>query len=151
MESSNGIKMKIKKFENTYGIKKLYGVEIEGNAIFYARNVTAKTSLAKEFRDIKNGVLPKDLITNEDGKYDIFFDGKEYTNKKIEPVDNILVYNYDEYLNNDKYSSGTLAMSSEISNEYNSLIKPLKDKAEVTIKKIGISLGYKKNDAMKAH
>ncbi len=91
--------MKIRKFENAYGISKLnwhsnLNKEDVANYVIYAPNGTFKTSFAKAFA---NWNTAKDELNNADFVSDIEFCGVKYTNN--DDFSDALVFTRDIYSN----------------------------------------------------
>ncbi len=139
----------IKKFKNIYGIKDLRGVaNVNSNALIYAPNGGTKTSLALGFKAISKSQLPRDRIYNRDGEYEIDFDGKTYKNSNLENINNIVVYNYDEYIKNtmnmQSDSLSLLTISSDLKTKYGNIFNSVIEQIDSISLKISNQLGNKK-------
>ena len=112
-------------FKNVLGIKELKGVKnINGNALIYAPNGSAKTSLAMGFSEIASGKAPSDIIYNNKCEYKFILSGNEYKSSKPVLIDNIVVYNFDKYRDqyiiseNNKSKLSVLTLSNKLSEQY---------------------------------
>lgn len=115
--------IKIKKFENIYGIKELKESQlIEGNTIIYAPNGVMKTSFADGISNIANGIVPKDVFSmpNIEGKFIIEEDGNNLGNSNPDFKINAFVFNSGDYKANifDDERLTSLVMTNELKEKY---------------------------------
>lgn len=144
--------IKISEFKNVYGIRNLKGVsDINENSIIYAPNGGTKTSLALGLKRISNGIMPNDRIFGNSCEYKFQIGDKLYTNKTAEQINNIVVYNFDEYcktsLEDKNHNIDLLTISTDLRKKYGDVYSD----TLLEIKKISISIsnmiGEKKKEA----
>lgn len=141
--------IKVEKFKNVYGINELKGIgEINGNSIIYAPNGGTKTSLALGFKHISQGIMPNDRIFENKAEYKFELDNKIYSNSNLENIDNIVVYNFEEYykinLNNNKNKLSLLTISTQINNKYGKIYQSCLNTIDEVSEKISKTIGTKK-------
>ena len=144
--------IKIEKFKNVYGINDLKGIEsVNSNALIYAPNGGTKTSLALGFKSISNGVKPNDRIFGKECKYIFSLDDKAYSDKNLVNIDNVVVYNFEEYYKESLENSGNkmnlLTISSALQRKYGEIYQECLDKIDILSKKVALIIGNKKKDA----
>ena len=144
--------IKIEKFKNVYGINDLNGIEsVNSNALIYAPNGGTKTSLALGFKSISNGVKPNDRIFGKECKYIFSLDDKAYSDKNLVNIDNVVVYNFEEYYKESLENSGNkmnlLTISSALQRKYGEIYQECLDKIDILSKKVALIIGNKKKDA----
>lgn len=144
--------IKIEKFKNVYGINDLNGIEsVNSNALIYAPNGGTKTSLALGFKSISNGVKPNDRIFGKECKYIFSLDDKAYSDKNFVNIDNVVVYNFEEYYKESLENSGNkmnlLTISSALQRKYGEIYQECLDKIDILSKKVALIIGNKKKDA----
>lgn len=130
-------------FKNCYGIKQLdytFDFSEKNGYLIYAPNGTMKTSFARSFQDISNGLIPKDKIyLDRISSCEIKADA-EIINK-----DNILVVeSYNENLSTEKVS--TLMVNNKLKKEYDDIHIELNAQIEALLKKLIPVSGIKKID-----
>lgn len=91
--------MQINTIKNFYGIKSINHLDLiekDNNTLIYAPNGVMKSSLAKSFNKISDGELPKDVVTDQTGKFSIEFGGVEYTDQNLNKLNkpNIIVFSH---------------------------------------------------------
>lgn len=122
--------IKIKRFENVYGIKKLVSPElIEGNTVIYAPNGVMKTSFSDGLDAISKGEKPYDVFFDKPAKYEIDDNGRTITESSTETSLNVLVFS-DDYFKRDVFTDpeiSRLVMSTELREEYDKKMKSLQD------------------------
>lgn len=143
--------IKVEKFKNVYGINNLKGIEsVSSNALIYAPNGGTKTSLALGFKSISNGVKPSDRIFGKECEYVFSLDDKSYSDKNLVNIDNIVVYNFEEYYKESLENSGNkmnlLTISSALQRKYGEIYKECLDKIDMISKKISLIIGNKKKE-----
>lgn len=120
--------LKIEKFDNVYGIKKLINPElIEKNTLIYAPNGVMKSSFRDGFIDLKKGINPKDLFNDLEADVIIEYDGEKYDSTSGKKL-NVVVFD-SELTSNDIFSVPDLAklvMSSELRKKYINEIEKVK-------------------------
>lgn len=120
--------LKIEKFDNVYGIKKLINPElIEKNTLIYAPNGVMKSSFRDGFIDLKKGVNPKDLFNDLEADVIIEYDGEKYDSTSGKKL-NVVVFD-SELTSNDIFSIPDIAklvMSSELRKKYLNEIEKVK-------------------------
>ena len=141
--------LSIKKFKNIYGIKDLKGIaNINSNALIYAPNGGTKTSFALGMKSISKAELPRDRIYDKDGEYEIEFDGKIYKNTNLEQIDNIIVYNFDNYIDSSinlkSNDLSLLTISSDMKARYGSIYNSILEQIDNLANKISNQLSNKK-------
>ncbi|MGY6079804.1 hypothetical protein ACWX9O_03590 [Erysipelothrix rhusiopathiae] len=108
--------LKIEKFDNVYGIKKLTNPElIKKNTLIYAPNGVMKSSFRDGFIDLKNGLNPKDLFNNLEANISIEYNGEKYDSTSVKKLD-VVVFD-SELTGNDIFSIPDIAklvMSSDL-------------------------------------
>ena len=80
--------------KNCYGIKKLeheFDFKNKNAIILYASNGTMKTSFSNTFKDISNGDVPEDRVTNQKGSCEI-----KKNNIEIKKEEILVIESYDE-------------------------------------------------------
>lgn len=143
--------VKIEKFKNVYGINGLKGIDsVNGNALIYAPNGGTKTSLALGFKSISNGINPNDRIFEKKCEYIFNLDGNLYSDKEPKNIDNIVVYNFEEYYKESLENSGNkinlLTISSKLQRKYGEIYHVCLDKIDILSKKISSIIGNKKKE-----
>lgn len=143
--------IKIEKFKNVYGINDLKGIDsVNGNALIYAPNGGTKTSLALGFKSISNGINPNDRIFEKECEYTFNLDGNLYSDKEPKNIDNIVVYNFEEYYKESLENSGNkinlLTISSGLQRKYGEIYQGCLDKIDILSKKISSTIGNKKKE-----
>lgn len=119
--------IKISKFENVYGIKKLNNCSlIDGNTIIYAPNGVMKTSFADGLLDIQQGKKPYDLFIDPPvmSKFEIENNGTIINDQCSDITLDVLVLRTGEELN-DVFSNpniGSLVMSNSLKVKYKNTI-----------------------------
>ena len=141
--------IKIEKFKNVYGINDLKGVrEVNGNALIYAPNGGTKTSLALGFKHISTGIMPNDRIFENNAEYKFELDSKIYDNNLPTNIDNIVVYNFEEYYKNNLENNNTrlslLTMSTTLNSRYGQLYNSCLSLIDELSIKISSVIGTKK-------
>lgn len=141
--------IKIKTFKNVYGIKNLKGIEsVNGNALIYAPNGGTKTSLALGFKSISAGIKPNDRIFGEKSEFSFNLDGQEYSDKNLANIDNIVVYNFEDYYKESLENSGDkislINMSTMLNKKYGEIYQNCLEKIEIVSKRISSIIGNKK-------
>lgn len=120
--------LKIEKFDNVYGIKKLINPElIEKNTLIYAPNGVMKSSFRDGFIDLKKGINPKDLFNDLEADVIIEYDGEKYDSTSGKKL-NVVVFD-SELTSNDIFSVPDIAklvMSSELRKKYINEIEKVK-------------------------
>ncbi len=144
--------VKIEKFKNVYGINDLKGIDsVNGNAIIYAPNGGTKTSLALGFKSISNGINPNDRIFEKKCEYVFNLDGNLYSDKESKNIDNIVVYNFEEYYKESLENSGNkinlLTISTKLQRKYGEIYQVCLDKIDILSRKISSIIGNKKKEA----
>ena len=132
--------IKIKTFKNVYGIKNWQGIEsVNGNALIYAPNGATKTSLALGFKSISAGIKPNDRIFGEESEFSFNLDGQEYSDKNLANIDNIVVYNFEDYykesLDNSSDKISLITMSTMLNKKYGEIYQNCLEKIEIVSKK----------------
>ena len=125
--------------KNCYGIKNLkheFDFKKKNTIILYAPNGTMKTSFSNTFKDISNGSLPKDRITNENGTYDIKING---VNVKKEEI--LVVESLDEKFGCRNISK--LLVNDDLRKKYEKLTKEIEEKKEIFLKELKQIAGNK--------
>lgn len=143
--------IKIQTFKNVYGISNLKGVDtINGNALIYAPNGGTKTSLALGFKRISEGEKPNDRIFEKECEYSFSLDNKLYSDKNLMTIDNIIVYNFEEYYKESLENSGNrmnlLTVSSSLQRKYGEAYHTCLDRIDILSKKISSIIGDKKKE-----
>ena len=143
--------IKIEKFKNVYGINNLKGVSsINKNALIYAPNGGTKTSLALGFKSISNGIMPNDRIFEKECEYKFYLNNKLYSNENITSIDNIVVYNFEEYYKESLENSGSkmnlLTISTKLQKKYGEIYQDCLNRIEILSKKISSIIGNKKKE-----
>ncbi|BAK31755.1 phage infection protein [Erysipelothrix rhusiopathiae] len=120
--------LKIEKFDNVYGIKKLTNPElIKKNTLIYAPNGVMKSSFRDGFIDLKNGLNPKDLFNNLEANISIEYNGEKYDSTSVKKLD-VVVFD-SELTGNDIFSIPDIAklvMSSDLRKKYTKEIEKVK-------------------------
>lgn len=130
--------------KNCYGIKSLeheFDFKKKNTIILYAPNGTMKTSFSNTFKDISNGDLPKDRITNENGNYDIKIDGVDIKKEEI-----LVVESLDEKFGCRNISK--LLVNDNLRKEYEKLTKEIEEKKEIFLKELKKIAGNKINKSL---
>ncbi|MBR3162130.1 MAG: hypothetical protein IKF19_05310 [Bacilli bacterium] len=143
--------IKIKTFKNVYGINNLKGLEaVNGNALIYAPNGGTKTSLALGFKSISVGIKPNDRIFEKESEFSFILDEREYNDKNLVNIDNIVVYNFEEYYKDSLENSGDklslITMSTVLNKKYGDIYQNCLDKIDILSKKISSIIGNKKKE-----
>ena len=141
--------IKVEKFKNIYGINELKGIgDINGNSLIYAPNGGTKTSLALGFKHISQGIMPDDRIFGKKAEYKFELDSKIYSNNNSENIDNIVVYNFEEYyksnLDNNKNKLSLLTISTKINVKYGKIYQSCLNMIDDLSVKISSKIGTKK-------
>ena len=141
--------IKIEKFKNIYGINELKGVgEVNGNALIYAPNGGTKTSLALGLKHISTGIMPNDRIFENNAEYKFELDNRIYDNNLLTNIDNIVVYNFDEYyknnLENNNNKLSLLTMSTTLNSRYGQLYNSCLNLIDELSIKVSTVIGTKK-------
>lgn len=122
-------------FENCYGIKSLvHNFDTSNGRVFllYAPNGSMKTSFARVFADISQGVTPSDVIfPHRDTKYSIKDDnGNEISGDQIFVVDP-----YQESFNSTR--TATLLVNQDLRRQFEIATTSISEKTDQVIKKLG--------------
>ena len=84
--------LKIEKFSNVYGIKKLINPQlIRNNSLIYAPNGVMKSSFRDGFIDLKNGVNSRDMFNSLEADVLIEYDGQRYDSSSTNKL-NVVVF-----------------------------------------------------------
>lgn len=143
--------IRIEKFKNVYGINDLKGMDsINGSALIYAPNGGTKTSLALGFKSISNGIKPNDRIFGNECEYIFNLDDTLYSDIEPKNIDNIVVYNFEEYYKESLENSGNklnlLTISTALQKKYGQIYQNCMDKTDILSKKIALVIGNKKKE-----
>lgn len=118
--------IKIEKFENVYGIKKLINCNlIKNNTIIYAPNSVMKTSFADGIDKIQNGEIPVDLFSDEKTKASFTIENNgvkiEENSKKIKL--DALIFKQSDFMSVlDNPNIGSLVMSIKLKKQYKDVL-----------------------------
>lgn len=125
--------------KNCYGIKSLeheFDFKKKNTIILYAPNGTMKTSFSNTFKDISNGNLPKDRITDEKGNYEIKIDGIDIKKEEI-----LVVESLDEKFGCRNISK--LLVNDSLRKEYEKLTEEIEERKEIFLKELKKIAGNK--------
>ncbi len=121
------------KFENCYGIKEFELDKIDftkdNKAIIYAPNGVMKSSFAKVFIDIAEGLPTCDRIfRNNKSKYKVDYYSKTYSNDNLNKNDEFyVVKSFDKSFETSNEAISTLLADEATRKEYDSLVQKFKD------------------------
>lgn len=119
--------IKISKFNNVYGIKKLKNADlINGNTLIYAPNGVMKTSFSDGVKDIINGKMPRDVFTKPNilAEFELENNGIKVSSNDSNFSIDAFVFNSNDY-NNDIFSDpriGSLVMSNSLKVKYKTIL-----------------------------
>ena len=127
--------------ENCYGIRRLEATldfSKGRNVAVYASNGTMKSSLARVFKDAKNGAAPRDRIYDVPGRFRILCDGEP-----IKP-NSILVLDPADEKDEVQTSAGIL-VNEKLRSEYNSIIAGMRGDLAPLVQRLNKLSGVTKN------
>lgn len=131
--------IKIKKFENVFGIKKLNNCSlIEGNTIIYSPNGVMKSSLTDGLTLISKNENPRDLFNNINSSYEIANHRGSLITETVSPKELNLISFKGEDISEKIFNDANIArlvVSPELKTEYETKFSSLVAKIE-TIKEI---------------
>ena len=125
---------------NCYGIQKMnHFIDYSNNnvAIIYAPNGTMKSSLAKTFKDLREGEEPRELVFGRICNYSI----TDEAGLPINPNDIMVINPFDE---EDFSEQGLLMANPKLRKKYISIHKGIDEKKEKLYEKIKEELGFGK-------
>ena len=128
---------------NCYGIKKLekeFDFSQRNTYAIYAPNGVMKTSFAKTFRDLSNGVDSKDLMFP---KRKTVREIKKEDNSNIVEKEIFVVERYMEDFNSEKIS--TLLVNKKLKNKYDKIHIKIEEKKDRLLKELKILSGLRKD------
>ena len=127
--------------ESCYGIRRLEATldfSRGRNVAVYASNGTMKSSLARVFKDARDGGSPRDRIYDVPGRHKILCDGEP-----IAPA-SILVFDPDDAKDEAQTSAGIL-VNETLRTEYNAIISGMNDDLAPLVRRLNKLSGVVKN------